>query len=367
MNSVRTPTPEPPFDDPCVVHSPMTFRGGGEQYAARLAEALDAPLYTYEYDIDLDTDVEIVEFGEGGAVGRLLTRSPFSGLVHAIEYESFDVPEQYDAVVTTGASAKSVIQKAHQRRYHLLHTPIRWLYDRAHAETVDTWPKKWAYRFYKSYLRVLDQSTVPRIDDFVANSEVIAQRLRTYYRRSPTAIIYPPVDIQSYYHGEPSEYLLYLGRLEPHKGVEEIVAALADTRYRLKVAGTGSLSKRLEAKATPNIEFLGYVSEAEKLELLANCDALLFNSHHEDFGIVPVEALASGKPVIGVNEGFTRYQIKQGVNGILFDRGTDNLRRAVGRMYEQEWDPVEIQETAEQYGLNRFEDEWRGLILRDEA
>lgn len=367
--SERDTQPSPPFSTPCVVHDPITFRGGGEQYAAELAAVLDAPLYTYRksVDVNLDTPVDFREFGSPGFLDRQVLNTPFGGLLRAVEYENFDIPERHDAVITTGAISKAVIHHPFQRRYHLLHTPARWLYDRGPGKySSGRWPVRWAKRLYQSVMRVHDQSTVPHIDDFVVNSEVIGRRLQTYHRREPSDVVYPPIDLESYYHTEDSGFLLYLGRLEPHKRVGELVDAVSRTDYELYVAGSGSTEKDLRSRAGSNVSFLGFVSEERKRELLAECDALLFNSEHEDFGIVPVEALASGNPVVGVNEGFTKYQIDEGVNGVLFERGVENVRDAIDRMYDQSWNVDEIQKTAERYGMDRFESQWRSLIYDED-
>jgi len=364
------PEPSPPFSDPCVVHDPITFRGGGEQYAAELASVLDAPLYTYRKtdEVDLGNDVEIVEFGERSFLDRQLLRLPFHGITKAVAYENFEVPEKHDAVITTGAVSKAVIHLPYQRRYHLLHTPARWLFDRGPGQyDDDSWPMKWVQRFFQSAMRVHDQSTIPRIDDFIVNSEVIARRLQTYHRREASSVIYPPVDLGSYYHEENGGFLLYLGRLEPHKRVGELVDAVSGTDYQLRIAGSGSMEDELRSRASENVRFLGFVSEERKRELLAACDALLFNSEHEDFGIVPIESLASGNPVVGVHEGFTKYQIDDGVNGISFKRGVKNVRTAINRMYEQDWDSEHIRETAEAYGMERFEQQWQDLMRGNEV
>lgn len=362
ISDQSTPTPKPPFSSPCVVHSPMLFRGGGEQYAAELASALDAPLYTYRCTIDLEADCEIREFDHVGRLDRLMPKVPFNGLIFAYEYENFDVPKYHDAVITTGSTAKSVIHRPHQRRYHLLHTPPRWLYDRTHAEPTRSWPIKWLRRSFRSYLRVLDQSTISRIDDFVVNSETIGRRLETYYRRAPSAVIYPPVDVEKYEFQPGEGFLLYLGRLEPHKGVRDIIHAVNGTDYQLSIAGTGSLEEELRELSGNNVRLHGFVTEAEKRHLLATCDALVFNSDNEDFGIVPIEAMASGKPVVGVNEGFTSYQIKEGINGILFKRGPENLQHAITEMYRQEWDTTQIQHQAKEYDIESFRHKWQSLI-----
>jgi len=348
--------------NPCVVHDPMLFHGGGERYAAELALALDAPIYTYQQSVEFD-DVEISSFGNPSWFDRQLTSSPLSGLVHSIEYENFRVPDEYDVVITTGGAAMSLIHQPWQHRIHLLHTPSRWLYDLSHNRYAESMaPIRWIKRLYQSFMRTHQQSAIARIDDFVVNSEVIAQRLETYHRREATKVIYPPVDTSKYRHKDGEGYLLYLGRLEAHKRVKEIVEQLSGMDYQLKVAGTGSEIDAIDSVAGDNVELLGYVDEAKKLDLLAECDALVFNSIHEDFGIVPVEALASGKPVVGVNEGFTKHQITEGENGVLYDRSSDGIVQAVEKMYRTNWNYKRIQESAQRYDIDTFAAKWRAFI-----
>ncbi|TKX84173.1 glycosyltransferase [Halorubrum sp. SS5] len=342
-----------PFENPCVIHDPMTFQGGGERYAISLAECLDAPLYTSQCSIDIDSDITVNTFSES-PVDRLLRRLPIWGLADALVYENFEVPEHHDVVITTGATSKAVLHSPHQHRYHVIHTPARWLFDRAPGRYRDSWgPIRVVKRFYQSYMRIHDLSTIPRIRSFVANSEVISQRMSVYYNREPDTVIYPPVNTEQFYHEANKGYILFIGRLEPHKGVEEMVRAVNNTNYSLKIAGTGSLKPRLSKLMSSNVELLGYV----------NCDALLFNSYAEDFGIVPIEAFASGKPVIGVREGYTKQQISDGENGVLFARGKDAMRDAIDRAYSIDWDPAEIQATSDKYSIEHFNEQWRKLIF----
>lgn len=357
-------TPEPPFSNPVVVHDPMRFRGGGEQYALELARTLDSPLYTYEHTAGIDIDeVEIVEFGSPGTVDRFIESLPFGSTRLFVAYENLQIPAEFDAVVTSGPVSKSVIHRDHQRRFHALHTPTRWLFDRAPNRYSDSpTPIRQLRNTYQSMMRVYDVSTVSRIDDFVPNSEVIERRLETYYRRDAAAVVYPPVDTSSYRHEESEGFLLSLGRLEELKHVEEIINAVNGTDRQLVVAGSGSEESKLREMAGPNVEFRGFVSEDEKRDLLARCEAVVFAAEREDFGIVPVEALASGKPVVGVNEGFTRFQIEDRETGVLFDRGVENLRDAINRIYNTNWKTNRIQDTVERFDVEMFRTKWTNLI-----
>lgn len=358
-------TPEPPFDEPAIVYKPFTTWGGLEQYVFELALVLDAPIYTPVHTVDVRheraDEVSIVEFRDRSWFDRLLSHVPVGAVTQFIEYEQFQIPTKHDAVITVGEPTKAVVHHPHQRRYHLLNMPPRWLYDLGPGRYDEVpAPGRFAKRLYQSLVRVYDTSTMARIGDVIVPSEVIGRRLETYYGRSPVATIHPPVRVDAY-RNEPSEgYLLYIGRLTAAKRVHEIVDVLSDTDYRLKIAGTGPLEERLDRHAGDNVEVLGFVSEEEKRDLLARCDGLVFNSDREAFGIVPVEAFASGKPVVGINEGFTRYQIQSGVNGVPFDRG--GLRRGVARLYEQDWDPDAIRETATRYDVSSFRRRWHELL-----
>lgn len=362
---MATATPEPPFKNPCVVYKPFRTDGGLERYLTSLASVLNAPVYTTSQSIEPDHagDIRIHEFGHRTWGERVLSRLPFGSAIELVEYENFTVPREYDAVITIGEPAKAVIHQPHQYRLHMLNMPPRWLFDLGPGR-FDAAPVllRTLKRLYQSALRVHDVSTVHRIDDFVVPSETIARRLETYYNRTATAVIHPPVDTDRYYYNKRQGYLLYLGRLAETKGISEIVDVLSNTEYRLKVAGTGPMGEELRRRAASNVEFLGYVSEERKRELLANCDGLVFNSDREAFGIVPIEAFASGKPVIGVDEGYTSYQIKQSINGLLFERG--RLKETVDRFYDKTWDEDAIQQSAVQYDTEEFRESWQGLLKK---
>lgn len=360
---MSTFAPEPPFSNPCIIHRPITFRGGGEDYAGTLAAELDAPIYTLRQTEPLAQEAEVIEFWDvGHHYWRVLDRLPFRDLFLDAAYSSFDVPPHHDAVITSGDAAKSVVHHPHQRRYHLLHAPRRWVFESRESYDNHSLPVKLIKQVYRAYVQTFDTASAARIDDFVVNSEVIGRRLDTYYNREPTAVIYPPIDTDAYRH-EPSEgYLLSLGRLEPNKRVLDVIDALDRTDHRLKVAGTGSQESVIREHAGSNVEVLGYVSEQQKYDLLARCKAVVFNAEREDFGIVPVEAFASGKPVVGVEEGFTAHQINPGVNGVLFERSGNDLRAAVERLSEHDWEPERIQQSAERFDTETTLQKWRSLL-----
>lgn len=340
----------------------MTFHGGGEEFVFELARMFEIPIYTSTCSIDVPEDVTLREFGETGFVASLRRKAPFNDLGTVLEYENFDVPEEHDAVLSSGDVALSVIHSSDQRRYHLFHGSIRWLYNSGPGLFASAPPGiRFLKQLFQSRMRVHTQTAVSRIDDFFVNSEIVARELDTYHDQKAEGVMYPPVDLEQF-HNEPGDgFLLYIGRLEKRKRVDEIIETVNGTEYRLEIAGTGEEVEDLKQMSGENVTFHGFVSPERKLELLARCDAVVFNSEREPFGIVPVEAFASGKPVVGINEGFTRYQISEGVNGLLYERG--ELADAIGKMYDMEWDPERIQETAEPFGLEEFRERWHNLFF----
>jgi glycosyltransferase involved in cell wall biosynthesis len=165
-------------------------------------------------------------------------------------------------------------------------------------------------------------------------------------------------------HDEREAFFFTFSRLDESKRIDEIVRAFADRDDRLVVGGDGPEADRLESMATDNVEFRGFLSESEKRDLLARAKGFVFAARNEDFGIVPVEALASGTPVVGVRDGYTRYQIRDGENGLLYDRGSEHLAAALDRLCESgvEWDAAAIAAGAEQYGEAAFTDGMREAV-----
>jgi glycosyltransferase involved in cell wall biosynthesis len=181
-------------------------------------------------------------------------------------------------------------------------------------------------------------------------------------------VVYPPVDTHNYSpdDAETEEYYLTLSRLDWHKSVDDIVRAFDGLDAELVVAGDGPERDRLEAMAGPNVRFTGYVDESNKRELLAGAKAFVFNGQDEDFGISPVEALASGTPVLGVEEGMTQYQVVDGKNGYTFQRDEEGetIRDEIREFEETgvDWSDSEIASFADRFSVQAFHERMHGMI-----
>lgn len=218
--------------------------------------------------------------------------------------ESFDL-RGYDLVISSESGpAKGVIVPSAARHLCYCHTPMRYLWDLYPAyrtEYVNSRVKRALMAPLTNYLRLWDFASAARVDCFFANGENVRNRIWRTYRRE-AEVIHPPVDVDSFYWERPDDYFLIVSELVRYKCVDVAVRLFASTGRRLIIAGDGPEFRSLKSQAAPNIEFAGRVSDEELRRLYARCRALLLPGE-EDFGMTPVEALASGKPVIGLGRG----------------------------------------------------------------
>lgn len=190
-------------------------------------------------------------------------------------------------------------------------------------------------------LRRWDRRTAAGVRHFVAISRFVADRIRRAYGRD-AEVIYPPVDVARFRVEEsPGDFYLVVSALTPYKRVDLAVKAANQLGRRLLVVGTGPEARRLEAMAGPSVEFLGWRDDAQVAELYARCRALIFPTL-EDFGITPLEAMASGRPVIALGQGGAlETMVPPGgadpPTGILFERQT--VEGLVGAIHEFEREP----------------------------
>ncbi|MBI2350004.1 MAG: glycosyltransferase [Deltaproteobacteria bacterium] len=217
--------------------------------------------------------------------------------------ESFDLRD-YDLIVSSShCVAKGAVP---HRAIHIsyVHSPMRYVWDMhdAYFDRNSSPVARTGMALWRNYIQRWDVLSAERVHFFVAISNHIARKIRTVYGRE-AAVIYPPVDTKSFYIGEAREsYYLVVSALVPYKKVDIAIEAFNRLKLPLKIAGEGPLRKTLEKKAGPTVEFLGWVNHNTLADLYASCQALVFPGE-EDFGIVPLEAQASGRPVIGYGKG----------------------------------------------------------------
>jgi glycosyltransferase involved in cell wall biosynthesis len=281
--------------------------------------------------------------------------------------ESFDL-RGYDLVVSSESGpAKGVITASNTRHICYCHTPMRYLWDLYPAYRNEWTRSRWKRALMTpaaNYLRLWDYASAARVDQFAANSRNVQQRIWKTYRRE-SEVIYPPVDVASFYWKPAEDYFLAVSELLPYKRIDSLVGWFSMTGRRLKIAGAGPEYGRLRAMASANVEFVGRVTDAELRELYARCRAFLLPGE-EDFGLTPVEALASGKPVVALGRGGALETVP-GFGGVFYDEPA-GLAAAIERLeaLEPSVRPAELQAWARQFS----EDEFRrkmGVLLGVES
>lgn len=353
-----------------VLHGNYFTRGGGERVADAIAQTLDAPLYYGYGDADdhaPEDDIERRKLFDPTVVGRWLASRVHQYRDFRFMWNGMHRPElhDYDVIIQSGNEFGWYVPKQmNQAIVKYVHSPPRGPYDMHHKHGGSR-----LHRAYSLAAKTLYGHTTAYPDVYLANSEVVALRCRKAWGVEPR-IVYPPVDVGSY-GPDNAEYdhkrtYLTFSRLYRHKRTREIVQAFDGRDERLIVGGDGPQRDHLEAIAPSNVEIRGYLSEGEKRRLLAECSALIFNADNEDFGMVPIEAMASGTPVIGVRSGFTKHQIRDGVNGVLYDSAATPkaVSAAVDRFQRDgiAWGPNQLVGFAEQFSRERFERELREAV-----
>lgn len=361
-------------DSVAILHDRFPGIGGGETFAIEAARVLDAPIYTMYVaggtDIPDDVDVRPIRQDKytHGISGHFLEwrnsgMNPLETTSVAIDMtEATTELEHYDVVLESAPLSKYYVPETDQRIIHYPHSPPRWLYDlfRDRIKRVDYPLIGFAAKAYAKLWRALDKESLDYVDTFVANSEVIRDRIARYYDRN-SEVVYPPVT--GNWRNEADEgYFITWSRLDEEKRVDLIVSAFQGRDERLIVAGDGEQRTKLEemARNHDNIEIRGFVDDIESL--VAHATAVIYAPQQEDFGLVGAEALTAGKPLLGVDEGFTRHQVVDGTTGLLFEPNTKSLERTIERFSKNSFDPEEIQKFAEQYSYDHFETQLQRIV-----
>lgn len=321
-----------------------------------------APIYTLLYDRD----------ATGGVFdGRVIKTSflqnlPFTKKHHRIfpllmplAIEQFDFSD-YDLVLSVSASfAKGIITKPHTKHICYCLTPPRFLWDNSQKFVEEFGYPKLLKKFlppFITYLRIWDKEASLRVDEFWSISDFIGDRIRKYYAR-PFKVIYPPVNVAKFQVSKQiGDYFFMAGRLVSYKRFDIAIKSFNQNKLPLKIVGIGPELNKLKKIANKNIEFLGLVSDEKLAELYSQAQACIF-PQEEDFGIVPLESMASGRPVIAYRAGGAMETIVENETGIFFnEQNQESLQTAIEKFQSMDFKPEACRKQAEKFDVEVFKD-----------
>jgi glycosyltransferase involved in cell wall biosynthesis len=279
--------------------------------------------------------------------------------------ESFDLKDYALIISSSWAVAKGV--KTHKDQLHIsyCYTPIRYawdLYDEYTSQLKQ--PKKFLVQKVLKYIRKWDIETLERVDYFIADSKFVQDRIKKIYNKD-SIVIYPPVDVDSYTLYEKKEdFYLSASRLVPYKKTKLIVEAFNKMPQRkLVVIGDGEDFENIKAIAKNNITLLGYQEKKILIDYMQRAKAFVYAAV-EDFGIVPIEALACGTPVVALNDGATAETITHRINGVHFKKqNIEDIIDAINEFESLEFNLKEISKKAQTYSTDRFKKEIEDFVI----
>ncbi|MEK9180820.1 MAG: glycosyltransferase [Patescibacteria group bacterium] len=355
-----------------LAHDFLTQLGGAERVLKELHEIFpDAPVYTLFFD----EKKTYGKFAGWDIRASFLQKLPkfFSykwylpllpTAVSYLDLTGFDV-----VISDASALIKGIKVSPGAKHICYCHTPTRYLWQERNDYVKNlTYPKlvKIVVQPCLSLLKKWDWSVAQKVDVFIANSQEVRGRIEKYYQRD-SEVIYPPIDTDFFTPASQDSsrsYFLAAGRLEPYKKIDLVIKAFTRLKILLKVAGTGSLSKKLRESAGPNIEFLGRVGDEELRELYRGAKAFVFPAL-EDAGMMILEATACGTPVIAYKAGGALEFVEEGITGEFFtEQNANSLINVIEKFDPAKYRTEALVAKARQFDKKVFREKIQQVIAK---
>lgn len=349
----------------------MTTSGGAERVNLVLHKLFSkAPIFTSVYN-----PKKLKGFESSDINTSFIQKLPFAKTKHQYyldlmpyAFEQFDLSD-YDIVISSSHScAKGIITKPETLHICYCHSPMRYAWDDWH-NYVNNYKMNPILKFigkkHLHKLRIWDRLSAERVDHFIANSNTTKKRIAKYYKKF-SKIIHPMIEVKDFELNLKNnrDYYLAVGRLTPYKKFGLIVDSFNKNGKPLKIVGNGVEYSQLKKRAKSNIEFLQFIPDEELKQIYGNAKAFIF-PQIEDFGITPLEAMATGTPVIAFNQGGALETVVENETGIFFDKQTvSSLNSAIEKFekIEKTFDRNKIRKHVEKFDTENFENQLMDFI-----
>ena len=351
-----------------IVHDWLTNMGGAEQVVINFKKICpNAPIYTTFYNPEnLDKELRNIDVRTSYLQKKkMITNHKKYFPRMPMAFEKFDL-NKYDVVLSSSSScAKGVITKPGSIHICYCHTPMRYAWEKRdeYTEGMGKFKKK-LVELLLHYMRIWDLASASRVDYFIANSTEVQKRIKKHYKRD-SVVINPPVRCNLFNISETDgDYYFIVSRLVKYKRFDLAVKACKELGKKLVIIGDGPERESLEkiADGNENIIFLGKQPDSEVKKYMAECKALLYPGE-EDFGIVPVEAQACGRPVKAYGKGGVLDSVIEGKTGVFFkEQSVESLKEAILKFEKMKFDKQEIRENALKFDEEVFQKKIREFI-----
>jgi glycosyltransferase involved in cell wall biosynthesis len=347
-----------------LVHDWLTAPGGSEDVFREICRLFPGVVFTSQYD------PARIRFLEGMEVRKsFVQRMPLALKKHYIYapllprvYRGFDL-SQFDVVLSDSHSfAHGVRKRPDALHINYYHTPARSLW----VPEIDGRATGFLRSRIARRLKPLDLESSKNPDLILANSQTTAQRIREFYGREVLKVIYPPVETTKFAdvpRVSDEEGFLLWGRLIPYKRIDLAIAAARRIGFRLNIVGSGPRETDLRrlAAGAPNVHFHGRVSDEALKELMSRSRAVLFPGY-EDFGIVPVEAMAAGLPVVAYGAGGAGETVTESFGALFREQTVESLCDAIESLDGRTFDSAALRGHAAQFDADVFRREYRATV-----
>ncbi|WP_158809360.1 glycosyltransferase [Beijerinckia sp. L45] len=352
-----------------IIHYWLVGMRGGEKVIEELCRIYpQADIFTHVYDPSAVSDLIRSKNVKTSFISRLpAARKRYKSYLPLMPMalEQLDL-RGYDLIISSEAGpSKGIIPPASALHVCYCHSPMRYIWNMYH-DYRDAASKLTRFLMppLSHYIRTCDVISAGRVHHFVANSQCVSERIETYYGRSST-VIYPPVDATAFETVKPNEVgdtYLMVGELVGYKRTELVIEAFNRLGWKLLVLGGGEMLQKLRSLAGPSITLPGPQPFSELRHHYARCRALVFAAE-EDFGMVPVEAMAGGRPVVAFGRGGATETVVEGVSGTFFREQTvESIVEALVRFETMQFDSEAIVRRSRDFGAERFREEFGSLV-----